>query len=109
MLLDSPDLRAKLGRESGRKTWLGRGGLAEPRTTPELLACPGTTLTGVAYTTYSQRIPGIARSGDQFVVVWQGAGPAEGRNIFGRRLSPGLIFYDGFESGDLSARSSSQP
>ncbi len=63
-----------------------------------------------AYTTSTQRIPAIARAGDRFVVVWQGAGPdAEGRQIFGRRLSTDLIFHDGFESGDLSGWSSSEP
>ncbi len=62
-----------------------------------------------AYTTLTQRIPGIARVGDRFVVVWQGTNWEDGRDIYARRLSLGLVFYDDFESGDLSGWSISVP
>ncbi len=62
-----------------------------------------------AYTTFAQRIPGIARVGDRFVVAWQGTRSGVGRDIWARRLSPGLVFYDGFESGDLSNWSITDP
>ena len=70
------------------------------------------------YTTGYQGFPSIAHAGNgSFVVVWHSDGQdGSNRAIEGQRFCPegdtgclGLIFADGFESGDTSAWSSSVP
>jgi len=61
------------------------------------------------YTPHAQRLPAIARSGRDFVIVWQGTGDDLDRNVFSRRFTPPLIFADGTESGDLSSWSTDDP
>jgi hypothetical protein len=61
------------------------------------------------YTFGSQARPTVAAaSNGDFVVAWQSQNQDAGAyGIFGQRLSPDLIFKDGFESGTLQAWSAS--
>jgi len=56
-----------------------------------------------------QSAPALAFDGpDHFQAVWMSRGQdGDGWGVFGRRLDPDRIFADGFESGNLSAWSSS--
>jgi hypothetical protein len=62
------------------------------------------------YTTSTQGFPAVATGPrEDFVVVWQSDGPDGSLDgVLGQRLIPDRIFADGFESGDLSAWSSSE-
>jgi hypothetical protein len=52
-----------------------------------------------SYTTGQQRYPSVAPSADgRFVVAWEGPGPGDVSDIFGRRFGDELIFGDGFET-----------
>lgn len=56
------------------------------------------------YTTNQQSFPRVAMGGDGVFVVWQSLGQdGSDYGIFGQRYSfSGVIFADGFESGDTS-------
>ena len=67
-----------------------------------------------SYTTSSQDSPTVAADGQGgFVVVWQSDGSSgtdtNGTSIQAQRYSSGVLFVDGFESGDTSAWSSKVP
>lgn len=65
------------------------------------------------HTTSSQTRPLVDSGGNTFVVVWQSPSSpgddSDGLSIVGRRFVHGRVFSDGFESGDLSRWSDSQP
>ncbi len=63
------------------------------------------------YTQSNQGGPMVAMDrGDRFTVVWSSFGQdGSSDSIQGQRYAQGLIFLDGFESGDLSAWSASVP
>ena len=66
------------------------------------------------YTTGRQFNSAVSRSANgSFVVVWDSPGSYgtdnSGSSIQGRRYSNGVLFSDGFESGDTSAWSSTVP
>jgi hypothetical protein len=62
-----------------------------------------------SYTTFVQVAPSVASDATgNFVVAWQSYSDGYADSVAGRRFKPDLIFADGFESGDLSAWSSSE-
>jgi hypothetical protein len=67
-----------------------------------------------SYTTNSQKEPAVAATPQgNFVVVWRRDGSVgtdtSSYSIQGQRYSSGIVFADGFESGDMSAWSSTVP
>lgn len=62
-------------------------------------------------TTSVQRNPQVAASADgsQFLVVWTSPVDGDGNGIRGRRFFLQSLYRDGFESGDVSLWSSSEP
>ena len=67
-----------------------------------------------SHTTGNQKEPSVAIDArDNFVVVWQsstsGGTDTFGNSIQGQRYSSGIVFADGFESGDMSVWSTTVP
>ena len=67
-----------------------------------------------SYTANGQYFPGLSIGADgRIVVTWESVGSlgsdSSNTSIQGQRFSTGVLFTDGFESGDLSAWSGSNP